>query len=306
MDKNKEVKVSVKAAQRKEAVVLGRKVRDYYQMVKFRLNVTVVFSSVMAYLIAGTGSPDALALGILAAGGFLVTGAANALNQVMEKDYDRLMKRTAERPLAAGRMKDSEAVLAAGMMSLFGISLLALFSPLASFFGMVALLSYAFVYTPMKRISPMAVVLGAIPGALPTLIGCVAVQGKLTPLGLALFAIQFFWQFPHFWSIGWLGYDDYRKAGFKIMPSVDGHRDPATGLQSFIYALFLFPVVIMPLIFGVSGVASMVLACLLTLVYAGLGWQFYRRNDRRAALQLMFFSFLYLPLVLVAFFVDKI
>lgn len=280
--------------------------RDYYQLVKFRLNLTVVFSSVMAFLIAGSGPVSWSALLILALGGFLVTGAANALNQVLEKDYDRLMKRTAGRPLAAGRMSVSEAVMAAGLMSLFGICLLALFNPWAAFFGMVALLSYAFLYTPLKRLTPLAVVVGAVPGALPTLIGAAAAQGHLSTLAFVLFGIQFFWQFPHFWSIGWLGYDDYVKAGYKLLPSAGGERDRNTGLQSFIYALFLLPTGAMPFLLGVSGALSALFIALLTLAYAGLSWNFYRKNDRRAALTLMFFSFIYLPLTLLALYIDKL
>ncbi len=282
------------------------KVQDYKLLVKFRLSVTVVFSSVMAFLIASAGPINWTAIVILALGGFLVTGAANALNQVLEKDFDKLMKRTANRPLAAGRMSTSEAVLAAGFMSLIGISLLALFNVWAAFFGTMALVSYAFLYTPMKRISPIAVVIGAVPGALPTLIGAVAAQGELTFLGLALFAIQFFWQFPHFWSIGWLGYEDYKNAGYRLLPTKDGALDNNTGLQSFLYALFLLPIGLLPYFIGVSGVVSAGIVLILSVIYAGLGWNFYKQNNRKAALKVMFYSFLYNPLVLIALFIDKI
>ncbi len=285
--------------------LVGQKVHDYKLLVKLRLTLTVVFSSVMAFLIAAPGAIDWLAVGTLALGGFLVTGAANSLNQVLEKDYDRLMKRTADRPLAAGRMKVSEAVLAAGLMSLFGICLLALFNPWASFFGMVALVSYAFLYTPMKRVSPLAVLIGAVPGALPTLIGAVAAEGQLTSLALVLFGIQFFWQFPHFWAIGWLGHEDYHRAGYKMLPTVDGKPDPNTGMQAFIYALFLLPAGFLPYLMGVTGSISAVVVLLLGAVYAAMGFNFFRRNDRKTALALMFYSFLYLPATLVAFYLDK-
>ncbi|MCB0563009.1 MAG: heme o synthase [Phaeodactylibacter sp.] len=275
-------------------------------LVKFRLTMTVVFSSVMAFLIALSGPVNWLAIFILAAGGFLVTGAANALNQVLEKDFDKLMKRTADRPLAAGRMSISEAVMAAGFMSLFGITLLALFNPWAAFFGTLALVTYAFLYTPMKRLSPSAVAVGAVPGALPTLIGCVAAQGELTFLGLSLFALQFLWQFPHFWSIGWLGFEDYANAGYKLMPTNQkGERDSRIGLQAFLYALFLVPVSIIPYMLGVSGWVSAVVVVILSLGYAYFGWSFYRVGSRKSALQLMFFSFAYIPVSLVALFADK-
>ena len=298
--------MSVKVVEQKAGYAVLQKVKDYQLLVKFRLTATVVFSSVVAFLIASSGAINWLAVVILAAGGFLVTGAANALNQVLEKDYDKLMKRTADRPLAAGRMKDSEAVLAAGLMSLVGILLLALFNPWTAFFGMVALLSYAFLYTPMKRISPIAVTIGAVPGALPTLIGCAAAEGTLTLLALSLFTLQFLWQFPHFWSIGWLGFDDYQKAGYKMVPTLDGKQDPSIGLQSLLYALFLVPVAILPYYLGVSGLVSAILVVLLGLIYAGFAWNFYRKNDRKSALQLMFFSFFYIPVSLLAFLADKI
>lgn len=289
------------------AGVVLQKLQDYHKLIKFRLTITVVFSSVMAFLIASSGAINWLAAVILALGGFLVTGAANALNQVLEKDFDKLMKRTADRPLAAGRMSTSEAVMAAGFMALFGISLLALFNPWAAFLGTLALVTYAFIYTPVKRLSPIAVVVGAVPGALPTMIGCVAAQGELTLLALVLFSIQFFWQFPHFWSIAWLGFEDYSKAGYKMVPTQgDDVVSSSIGMQAFLYALFLIPVVVAPYYLGVVGWVSTVVALILTLAYAGFSWRFYRQSDRKAALQLMFFSFTYIPVVLLAMFADKV
>lgn len=297
--------MAVETIKERSISLAGQRIQDYKMLVKFRLTITVVFSSVMAYLIASEGAINWTAVVILSLGGFLVTGASNALNQVLEKDYDKLMKRTANRPLAAGRMTVSEAVMAAGLMSVVGVSLLALFNVWAAFFGMLALLLYAFVYTPMKRVSPIAVLIGAFPGALPTLIGAVAIQGELTMLGLVLFAIQFFWQFPHFWSIGWLGYEDYNNAGYKLLPSKDGLNDRNTGLQSFLYALFLLPIGLMPYFIGVSGWISAVVVLILSVIYTLLGWNFYKQNDRKAALRVMFFSFFYNPLVLIALFLDK-
>ncbi len=285
--------------------LVSQKVRDFGELVKFKLNITVVFSAVMAYLIASTGATDWLSVGILALGGFCVAGAANALNQVLERDFDKLMKRTANRPLATGRMSVSEAVLTAGLLSMAGLMLLATFNPWASFFGVMALLSYAFLYTPMKRISPSAIAIGAFPGALPILIGCVAFQGELTSLALALFAIQFFWQFPHFGAISWLGFEDYQKAGFKFVASVNGERDRSIGLQGFVYALLLVPVGLIPYFSGTTGLASAIVTTLLALCYAWFGWNLYRKNDRKAAMQLMFSSFFYLPLALFALWLDK-
>lgn len=283
---------------------LSQKVADYKLLVKFRLNLTVVFSSVMAYLIAAQGSLDWTAILILALGGFFVTGAANSLNQVLEKDYDRLMKRTENRPIAAGRMSISEAVMSAGFMGIFGLALLASFNPWTALLGTIALMSYAFIYTPMKRVSPIAVVVGAIPGALPMMIGCVAMQGELTSLAIALFGIQFMWQFPHFWAIAWLGDEDYTRAGFNLLPG--GVKDQNVGFQSAIYALLLLPLGMMPFLLGVTGLVSAIICSVAAMVYAYYGWNLYRKCDREAARKLMFSSFFYLPVVLFTLYLDKL
>ncbi len=286
--------------------LLAQKISDYKELVKLRLNLTVVFSAVMAYLIASVGSVLWGDVVILALGGFLVTGAANALNQVLEKDFDRQMQRTANRPLAAGRMRVSEAVMAAGLMGLVGTTLLAIFNPWAALFGMIAFLSYAFLYTPMKRLTPLAITIGAFPGALPMLIGCVAFEGQLTPLALALFALQFLWQFPHFASIGWLGFEDYKKAGFRFMLSKNNSQDPKAGLESMVYALGLIPVGLMPFFLGITGIMSGVFVVAFALIYAWFSWNLYKKNTRKAALLLMFSSFFYLPMTLLFLFFDKI
>ncbi len=283
-----------------------QKVRDFGELVKFKLNLTVVFSAVMAFLIANTGEIDWLAVGILALGGFCVAGAANALNQALEKDFDKLMKRTADRPVAAGRMSISDAVLTAGILSIIGLLLLATFNPWAAFFGVIAMLSYAFLYTPMKRISPAAIGIGAFPGALPVLIGCVAFQGEITSLAFALFALQFFWQFPHFSAIGFLGFEDYQKAGFRFVASHNGKPHPNLGFQSMLYALCLIPVGLLPFINGYTGMGSAIVVVLASLVYAWMGWRLQTGNDRKNAMQLMFSSFFYLPIVLLALWIDKI
>lgn len=268
---------------------------------------TVVFSAVMAFLIASGGDISWVAVVILGLAGFLVTGAANALNQVLEKDFDKLMARTANRPLATGRMTSSEAVMAAGFMSLIGITLLALFNPLTALLGMISMILYSFVYTPMKRVSPIAVWIGAVPGALPTLIGAVAFEGHLSALAMVLFGIQFLWQFPHFWAIGWLGHDDYSKAGFRLLPTtVDGQRDPNVGIHSMAFALALIPVGWLPFVLGWCGISSAILLSLMALVFAWFGWNLYKNQTRKAALQLMFSSLFYLPLTLIVLLADKI
>lgn len=286
--------------------LISAKVQDFGELVKFKLNLTVVFSAVMAYLIAADTAVSWVAVMILAFGGFFVAGAANALNQVLERDYDKLMKRTADRPIASGRMTVSEGVLTAGLLGISGLMLLAMFNPWASFFGMIALLSYAFLYTPMKRISPAAIAIGAFPGALPMLIGCVAFQHELTSLALALFALQFFWQFPHFGAISWLGFEDYQKAGFKFVATKNGERDTTIGMQGFIYALCLVPIGWLPWYGGYTGMTSAIFLTILAIIYAVYGWNLHKNNDRKSAMQLMFSSFFYLPLALIALLMDKI
>jgi protoheme IX farnesyltransferase len=276
-------------------------------LVKLRLTLTVVFSALMAYWIAlPVDRSLTYKLFSIFIGGFLITGAANALNQALEKGYDAKMSRTVNRPLPAGRMDESTAVLIAGVMSVFGLIILANLSLWSALLGAISLLLYAFVYTPLKRVSSVAVFVGAIPGALPVLIGTVSAQGELTTLGLCLFAIQFFWQFPHFWAISWLGHQDYIKAGFKITPSLGEMPTNTTGFQAFIYSLFLVPVYLLSQYFKISGYFSLILFMLFSLVYIVLSFRLYSSNNKKAALTLLFFSFFYIPVVLGVFLMDKL
>ncbi|MFT5166650.1 MAG: protoheme IX farnesyltransferase [Saprospiraceae bacterium] len=296
----------IKVASRSGENFLKQKFADYAMLLKVRLSLLVVFSSVMAYLIAASGLINWMEVFLLGVGGFMVTGAANTFNQVLERESDQLMTRTANRPIATGRLSVSEAVLFAGFMSLFGILILATFNPWTALLGMISLILYAFVYTPLKKISSVAVIVGAIPGALPMMIGCVAFEGEITMLALTLFAVQFLWQFPHFWAIAWMAFEDYMKAGIHLLPSKRGVRDNNSGLQSFIYAMFLIPVSLVPYMMGVSGMVSGLILLICGLAYAWCGWDFYRKETRKTALRLMFSSFFYLPIILFALFFDKI
>jgi protoheme IX farnesyltransferase len=282
--------------------------KDFSLLIKMRLTLTVVFSSLLAFGIAIKPNDFSLSpLMLLSLGGVLIPAAANIFNRVFERAFDSKMKRTANRPLAAGRMKVTDAVLMAGIFSLVGIVSLALFNPLTSFLGTFALVSYAFVYTPVKRISPVAVAVGAVPGALPVLIGCVAAEGTLTLLGMALFAFQFLWQFPHFWCIGWLGYEDYNKAGYKLMPSNQfGEVDRRIGFQSVLYVVFLFPVGLLPYFLGITGWISLFIVMVMTSIYLFYAVRFNFRFNRESARTLMFSSFLYVPISFIALLLDKI
>jgi len=285
---------------------LADKVRDYGQLVKFKLNLTVVFSAVMAYLIAFEGTASWIGIIVLSLGGFLVTAAANTLNQVLERDFDKLMKRTENRPIAAGRMSVSEGVIIAGLTCLVGTAFLAMFNAWTGLLGMISMVLYAFVYTPMKRVSPTAVAIGAIPGALPLMIGCVAAQGGMTTLAVVLFVLQFLWQFPHFWAIAWVGDADYKKAGFNLLPSKNGELDSSIGGQSMIYALFLIPTGILPYYLGVTGITSAIILTIASIIYTLFAWNLYEKCTKAAALKLMFSSFFWLPIVLFALYFDKL
>lgn len=262
--------------------------QDYMILIKFRLTSLVVLSALLAYLIVAEGSFSLSAFIILGIGGFSITAAANALNQAIEKDFDKLMSRTSNRPVAAGRMSMSEAVMVGGVLFVTGIVLLAFFNPLSAVLGATAVVSYAFLYTPLKRVSPMSVFVGAVPGALPTMIAVVAVDGSITSMAVILFGIQFFWQFAHFWSIGYLGYEDYKKAGFKLVPEQNGMVHPNLGLQSAIFSLLLIPFVLAPVFLGQIALWAGVLSVLLSIVYAGYGWNMQQKKDMDAAKKLMF------------------
>ena len=300
------IKSNVRASESGVLALLKLKARDYGVLIKFKLNITVVISAVFAYFIALNGTVNWFSVMILTAGGFFVTGAANAFNQVLERDYDILMTRTENRPLATGKMNPTEAILAAGLMCLLGVSLLAMFNPLTAVLGMISMILYAFVYTPLKRVSPIAVMVGAIPGALPTMIGAVADTGHLTQLAIILFSLQFFWQFPHFWAIAWLADEDYKKAGFNLLPSTSGQLDSSIGMQAFVYALFLIPIGILPFMLHLVGIYAAISIVVLSLVYAYYGWQLYKKCSREAARSLMFCSFFYLPLALLVMVLDKV
>ena len=279
---------------------------DFGLLVKFKLTLLVIFTAVMSYaIVAGTGS-NLLILLELGLGGFLVTGSANALNQVLERETDLLMPRTMNRPVAAGRMSISQAVLIAGIMALGGIILLTVLHPLAGFLGTLSLISYAFIYTPMKKNSVMAVVIGAIPGALPLIIGPVVFEGYISATALMLFSIQFFWQFPHFWAVAWLADDDYKRAGFKMLPTADGAKTPMVGLLSLAFCMLLIGNSAMAWALGTVGLVATVLLVIINLYFAYTAWGLYRECSREAARRQMFASFFHLPLSLMVLLADKL
>ena len=281
-------------------------IRDFGLLVKFKLTLLVLFSAVMSYAIVAAGHASWSAMLMLTLGGFFVTGAANALNQVLERDFDRMMPRTANRPVATGRMSVSTAVLCAGLMAVAGITMLALFNPLASFLGTLSLISYAFVYTPLKRSTPLSVVVGAVPGALPLIIGCVAYEGYISSTAVMLFTLQFLWQFPHFWAVAWLADDDYKKAGFYLLPSKNGEKDASVGLLSFAFCLLMVASALIAFFMGLVGLVATAVLVTLNVYWAWRCWQLYRTCSREAARTQMFVSFFHLPVSLIVLLIDKI
>lgn len=287
--------------------VVSLKLKDVMELTKFRLSFLVVFSAVMAYVLAlQTLSVDWLNIFFLSVGGFLVTAASNTINQIIEKDTDKLMDRTKNRPLPAGRMKAVEAYLIAGVCGVSGIGILGvIFNPVSGLLGALALISYAFIYTPFKKISPAAVFIGAIPGSMPLLIGWTAATGSIGLGGIVLFAIQFFWQIPHFWSIAWLLNDDYAKGGYQLLPSTEG-KTRTTALQNIPYLICLIAVSFLPYALGLTGTISLAVSLIAGLFFLVNGIQLATDLSDKSARKLMFASFIYIPVVFIAFVLDKI
>jgi len=281
------------------------KARAYFQLLKFRLSFTVAFSSALGYLLGSSTVNWGRALLVLL-GGLLVTGAANIINQVFEKDLDKLMHRTENRPLPTGRISTNEAWAFCVVLALAGLSLLAYyFNPLTAALSLLSLILYGFIYTPLKTVSPVCVAVGAIPGGLPPLIGWVAATGYVGEAAWVLFGIQFMWQFPHFWAIAWVADEDYKRAGFKMLPT-PGNRDLRTAFQIMTYTVLLIPVSLLPLVLGISGRVSAGVALVCGVLFTLLTVRLMRTQDRKAALSIMFASFLYLPIVQIALLLDKV
>lgn len=292
-----------------------KKIKDYLQLVKLSLSIMVVFSSVISFMLAPgfekyVGERWKWIL-LLFIGGMLVTGSANAINQVVERDTDALMKRTAKRPVAAGRMSVQEGWAFAIITGLAGILILALsFNVLSAVLAFISLFLYAFIYTPLKKVNSIAVLVGAIPGALPCLIGWAAGQGELTLDGWVLFGIQFLWQFPHFWAIAWIAHSDYTTAGFRLLPSDKGPTR-FTALQTVIYSLLLLPVTMVPFYTGlcnyeeIKGMIGLVLVLLANFFMIGRCIALYQKMNVPAARKVMFGSYIYLPVVLLALLLAK-
>lgn len=278
------------------------KFRAFVMLTKYRLAGLVVFSAVITYLtVAETiNYRQILALSI---GGFMITAAANGFNMIIERDLDKLMDRTKNRPLPTGKLNVGESLLFCSIFGIGGIILLWTFTnPLSGILGFISIVLYALVYTPLKRVTPFSVFVGAFPGALPTLIGAVAATegfGTVTFFALLLFVIQFFWQFPHFWSLAWFNHDDYQKAGFLMLPSPGG-RDNSSKLQILIYSLFLIPISLLPYVFNFVGWLTAIIVLLFGITLAMQAYNFYRVPTIENAKKLFIVAIIYLPVVQLA------
>jgi protoheme IX farnesyltransferase len=288
-------------------VPTASKLREVVVLFKLRLASLVVVSAVLGYLM---GIPEGgfswWGLLGLVVGGTLLTGASNALNQLLEVHEDGLMKRTSERPLVRGSLSGSEAVVVASFAGTLGTLLLWLqFGALTGILGFMSLFMYVALYTPLKRHSPWAVFVGAFPGAFPPMLGYVAATGHFGLAPGLLFAMQFMWQFPHFWAIAWVLHEDYARAGYHLLPSKGG-RDRSSAFLIFLYTLFAIPTGMLPWVFGLTGPVAMVVAVVLGVVMLVPAFKLHRTLGVREARQLMFASFLYLPLVQLAYVLDRL
>ncbi len=276
-----------------------------FELTKFRLSFLVSFSAIFGFILASDNFYiiDLIVLGI---SGYLVTAASVINNQILEKGLDSKMDRTKDRPLPTNRISKRNSLITSVFFMVIGLTIMTLyFNMVAGLLSLVSLLLYTFIYTPLKRVGPIAVFIGAIPGALPPLIGWVAFSGEITIEAIIIFSIQFIWQFPHFWAIAWIYHDDYKKVGFKLLPS-KGEKNFNTALNIMTYTLFLIPLGLLPTIFGITGIISGAVAVLCAILFLAQTFKLFKDYSRSSALKIMFGSFIYLPIVQISFILDKI
>ncbi|MCL6259720.1 heme o synthase [Aquiflexum sp. TKW24L] len=283
------------------------RIAAYKDLIKFRLSALVTFSAVFGFILGDSGVMFSWGkFFALMVGGFLISGASGAANEIWERDIDKLMKRTENRPLPLNLISLKEAYWFTSIIALLGISILWIFTnPLTTALGVLSMVLYVFVYTPLKRVGPIAVFVGAIPGAMPPLLGWTAATGAISHEALIIFGIQFIWQFPHFWAIAWVSDEDYKRAGFKLLPS-GGQKDLNTAIQIMIYTLFLLPLGLLPTYFGLTGINSGIVATICGVLFLAQTFSLMKDCSHKSALKIMFGSFLYLPIVQIAYLLDKV
>ena len=276
-----------------------------FELTKFRLSFLVSFSAIVGFILASDNFIfiDLLVLGL---SGYLVTAASVINNQILEKELDKKMDRTKNRPLPTNRITKTNSTIISIIFMVIGlVTMTVYFNFTSGLLSLASLLLYTFVYTPLKKIGPIAVFVGAIPGALPPLIGWVAFSGVISIEAIIIFSIQFIWQFPHFWAIAWIYHDDYKKVGFKLLPS-KGEKNFNTALNIMTYTLFLIPLGLLPTVFGITGIISGAIAVFCAILFLAQTFKLFKDYSRSSALKIMFGSFIYLPIVQISFILDKI
>jgi len=289
------------------SVSLTSIISDFKEITKIRLSVSVVFSSIAGYLL-GVEKVDYIILLLLAFGGYFMVGASNAFNQIIEKDLDALMDRTKNRPIPAGRMSVNTAFAIATVFTISGIAILYTINPRTAMYGAISIFLYTCVYTPLKTKTPLAVFVGAIPGAIPFMLGWVAARNDFGIEPGTLFAIQFLWQFPHFWAIGWFLYEDYKKAGFFMLPT--GKQDKGTAVQIITYTIWTVLASIVP-VFGFTGDLSLSIVGAIVVFALGLfmlyhAFELFKERTEKSAKRLMLASVSYITLLQIIYIIDKI
>jgi protoheme IX farnesyltransferase len=281
---------------------LKKKIQSYIVFTKFRLAALVVLSALSGYWFAGGN--DGLDLFFLLLGGTLVTAASNGSNQIWERDFDKLMKRTESRPIPKGDLSLKEAYAIVFICLVVGTYLLFKINTYSALLGIFAFVSYVFVYTPLKRVTPWAVFVGAFPGAIPPMLGAIAATNDFGLLPGVLFFVQFMWQFPHFWAIAWVLFDDYKAGGFTLLPAKNG-RSRESAFQILVYSLAMVPFSLLPWILGWTGIATLIVATLASAIFFFYAYRLYLSCETRDARKLMFASFVYLPVVQFLYVLDR-
>ncbi len=285
--------------------IMIENIKLFFEITKFRLSLLVALSSVFGFFISSS-NVDIYEVFILLVGGYLISSSSVINNQILEKDLDKMMNRTNKRPIPTGRISIYKSVIMSIFSMIIGLFLISFYLNIyAALLSFISLILYSFVYTPMKKFGPIAVFIGAIPGALPPLIGWVASTGQITLEAIIIFSIQFIWQFPHFWAIAWMYDDDYKKVGFKLLPN-SGEKNLKTAVNIMIYTLFLIPLGLLPTIFGITGIISGTVAVFLAIIFLAQTFKLINDYSRESAVKVMFSSFIYLPIVQISYVLDKI
>ena len=285
--------------------IMIENIKLFFEITKFRLSLLVALSSVFGFFISSS-MVDINEVFILLVGGYLISSSSVINNQILEKDLDKMMNRTNKRPIPTGRISIYKSVIMSIFSMIIGLFLISFYLNIyAALLSFISLILYSFVYTPMKKFGPIAVFIGAIPGALPPLIGWVASTGQITLEAIIIFSIQFIWQFPHFWAIAWMYDDDYKKVGFKLLPN-SGEKNLKTAVNIMIYTLFLIPLGLLPTIFGITGIISGTVAVFLAIIFLAQTFKLINDYSRESAVKVMFSSFIYLPIVQISYVLDKI